>query len=100
MGRRLWMAFVIAQVIGVSLATYSSRFEVGLGGAREFLWIPATLVLFPGIFLGYGINAIGIRLDYWYGLPFYAAIVLVNAGFWSIVVLMIRRLNLTRRAKA
>ncbi len=93
MSRKLWAIFVISQIIGVSLAFYSSRFQVGVGGVREFLWMPATLVLLPGILFGYAAEALdfGTRLSRWYGVPFFAIVVLLNAACWNVVVLLIQR---------
>ncbi|SRR5713101_3346881 len=102
MGRKLWAIFVISQIIGVSLASYSSRFEVGVGGAREFLWMPAMLLLLPGILFGYAVNALdsGIRLSHWHGLAFFAVVTFLNAAFWNFIVLLVRRLNFKARSKA
>ncbi len=92
MSRKLWAIFVMSQIIGVSLAFYSSRFQVGVGGVREFLWMPATLVLLPGILFGYAAEALDFGiLSRWYGVPFFAVVVLLNAGCWNVVVLLIQR---------
>jgi hypothetical protein len=93
MSRKLWMILAISQIIGVTLAAYSARFEVGAGGVREFLWIPAMIALFPGILLGYVADALGFAnyLGHWYGLPFFASVVLLNVGCWNLVGLLSRR---------
>lgn len=93
MSRKLWAIFVILQIIGVSLASYSSRFEVGVGGAREFLWMPAMVALFPGILLGYAADALDVAdyLSGWHGAPLFASVVLLNAGCWNLVALLSQR---------
>jgi hypothetical protein len=93
MTRKLWAVFLISQIIGVSLFFYSSRFEAGVGGFREFVWIPAMLVLLPGILFGYAADALGLSngLTRWYGLPFFAVVVLLNAGFWIAIMVLIQR---------
>jgi hypothetical protein len=92
MSRKLWAIFVTSQIIGVGLAFYSSRFQVGVGGVREWLWVPATLVLLPGILFGYAADALdlGFLLSYWHAVPFFAAVVLLNAASWNVVVLLIQ----------
>jgi hypothetical protein len=93
MGRKVWAIFVILQILGVSMALYSSRFQVGVGGVREFLWIPTTLVLLPGILFGYVADAldVGIRLSYWHAAPFFAVVVLLNVASWNVVVRLIEK---------
>jgi hypothetical protein len=90
MNRKLWAIFVILQTTGVSLASYSSRFEVGVGGVREHLWVPAMVALLPGVLLGYAAEAldVGNHLNRWHGAPFFLSVVLVNAACWSLVVLL------------
>ena len=102
MGRKLWVIFFVSQIIGVGLASYSSRFQVGIGGVREFLWIPATLLLVPGVLFGYAMDALtsGNRFSHWHGLPFFAMVILLNAAFWNLIVLFVRRLKSTTRSKA
>ena len=82
MSRRLWTIFLVSQVVGVSLASYSARFEVGTGGVREFLWIPAMVLLLPGVFIG--------TVSSWPELPFFALVVIINAGWWNVVTLLIQ----------
>ena len=93
MGRKLWAIFAISQILGVSVALYSSRFQVGVGGIREFLWMPATLVLLPGILFGYVADALdfGIRLSYWHAAPFFVVVVLLNVASWNVVVRLIQK---------
>lgn len=92
MNRKLWLIFAIVQLIGVGLALYSSRFEVGATRFREFLWIPATLFLLPGILCGYVANALSVRaLDFGGGALFYAIVVLLNAAFWYTVASLVRK---------
>ncbi len=91
MSRKLWVVFVISQIIGVSLALYSSRFEVGAGGAREFLWIPAALLLLPGILFGYIANVLSFRIfNLGSSAAFYVVVVLLNAASWYAVVSIVR----------
>ena len=51
------------------------------------------VVLFPGIMLGYAADAldVGNQLSRWYGAPFFALVVLMNAGCWNLVMLLIQR---------
>lgn len=93
MSRKLWVMFVTSQAIGAGLAFFSSRLQVGVGGARELLWIPAILILLPGILLGYAADALdfGIRMGSWYGLPFFVIVVIINAACWNVIVLLVRR---------
>ena len=75
------------------MALYSSRFEVGAGGAHEFLWLPAMLLLLPGLLIGYvadGLNFSNV-LGRWYGAPLFVIVVLVNAACWNGVILLTRR---------
>jgi hypothetical protein len=93
MSRKLWAIFLISQIIGVSLALYASRFEVGVGGVREFLWVPATLVLLPGVLFGFAADALGLEvgLTRWYGLPFFALVAVLNACSWIAIVRLIEK---------
>lgn len=93
MGPKLWAIFIVSQILGVSVALYSSRFHVGVGGVREFLWIPATLLLLPGILFGYVADALdfGIRLSYWHAVPFFAVVMLLNVASWNLVVWLIQK---------
>jgi hypothetical protein len=93
MSRKLWMMFVIVQGVGVALAFYSSRFQVGVGGVRDLLWIPAMLVLLPGVVIGHVADALdfGGRLTLWYGLPFFAVVILINAACWNAIALLVQR---------
>ena len=93
MSRKLWAIFAVSQIIGVGLASYSSRFEVGVGGLREFLWIPAMLLLLPGILLGYATKALDVwgQLARWYDAPFFAVVILLNMGCWSAVHWVVHR---------
>jgi len=90
MSRRLWTIFLVSQVVGVSLASYSARFQVGVGGVREFLWIPAMVLLLPGVFVG--------TVSSWPELPFFALVVIINAGWWNVVTLLIQKKVRARRA--
>ena len=91
MRRKLWVIFLVAQGIGVALAFYSSRFQVGAGGVRDLLWMPALLVLLPGVLIGYVADALGAQLTLWYGLPFFAAVILINAACWNAVALLVQK---------
>lgn len=92
MSRKIWAIFILSQIIGISLCLYSLRFEEGVGGVREYLWIPAMLVLLPGILFGFVADALDIGIfSRWYGLPFLAVVVLLNTGFWNAVILLIKR---------
>ena len=93
MSRRLWVMFVTSQAIGAGLAFFSSRFQVGVGGTRDLLWIPAMLILLPGVLIGYAADAFdfGIRMGSWYGLPFFVVVVLVNAACWNAIIFFVRR---------
>jgi hypothetical protein len=95
------MVFVVSQVIGVALAFYSMETEVGVGGVREFLSIPPLILLFPGWLLGYAALALDLnQLDRWYGAPFFASVVVVNAVCWNLVAALIQRGLRRRRAPA
>ena len=83
MSRRLWAMFFVSQVVGVSLASYSARFQVGVGGVREFLWIPAMVLLLPGVFVG--------AVSSWPELPFFVVVVIINAGCWTAVVVLVQK---------
>jgi hypothetical protein len=92
MNRKLCAIFVISQMIGVGLALYLSRFQVGVEGVREFLWMPATFVLLPGILFGYAANELDLGiLSQWYAVPFFAVVVLLNAICWNIIAFLIQR---------
>ena len=80
----------MSQVIGVSLASYSVRFQVGVGGVREFLWIPAMVLLLPGVFVG--------EVRSWPELPFFALVVIINAGCWNLVALLAEKKLRARKA--
>jgi hypothetical protein len=72
--------------------TYSLRFEVGIGGIREHLWIAAMTFLFPGILFGLASALdIGTYLFGWSGIPFLMSVVLLNLAVWTVIALSIRR---------
>ncbi|HEV8525844.1 MAG TPA: hypothetical protein VGQ71_15220, partial [Terriglobales bacterium] len=80
------------QLVGIGLGFYSTQFHVGIGGLRDFLWIPAVLLLLPGILLGYGIGTLDSlgKLAGWYGIAFFLAVVLINAVSWNALALVLR----------
>jgi hypothetical protein len=97
MSRKVWLIFGVMQLAGVALVFLSMRFEVGTGGWREILWIPATLLLFPGVLFGFLNQLLGLSrvLSNWDGTPFMMIVVLINAIAWSTVAVVVAR----RRAR-
>jgi hypothetical protein len=93
MTRKVWLIFAVMQLAGVALAFLSMQFEVGTGGWRDILWIPATILLTPGILAGFFANALGSSRVFsnWYGTPVMMVVVLSNAIAWSIVSLVVLR---------
>ena len=92
MSRKMWLVFTAIQLIGIGLGVFSMQYEVGIGGIREYLWIPAVVMLFPGILLAWGIGALDVmsRLGRWHGAPFFLIAVLCNIGFWTLLKGLLR----------
>ena len=95
MRRRMWLVFGVMQLIGVGLAVLSMQYEVGAGGIREYLWIPAAVMLLPGVLLAWGLGTLDMMssLGRWHGAPFFLIVVLCNVSVWTLVRGLLRILR-------
>lgn len=91
--KKYWLTFVCTQVVGVLLAIYSMSLEVGIGGWREFVWIPAGFLLLPGVLLPLAAGGLDVSawLGRWYSVPLFTLAVAVNCASWAVAYVARKR---------
>jgi hypothetical protein len=60
MSKRYWFVFISTQLLGILWSSYALSVQVGVGKWHELVWIPATLLRFPGMLIAYAAGALDI----------------------------------------